>query len=532
MNVIAGSAPRARRKRYVPATNDQRPTIRVVAGEIERIVDDAEFALIASDRGLYQRDGKIVGVVNIHILTARGREVGAQSILERGDHALLEDLATTAQFVKFDARAKGDVAIDPPLAVARTLRQRTGRLRFPILMGIVNAPTLRPDGSILSEPGYDELTGLLFDPLGADFPAIPSHPTREDARAALALLDDLIGTFPFVGGADRSVALSAILTALIRRSLPTAPMHAFSAPVAGSGKSSLVDIASIIATGHEAAVISQGTSDAEMDKRLGAALLAGDPIISIDNCETPLGGELLCQMLSQTRVRTRVLGQSATPELTSGAFIAGTGNNLTLIGDVTRRALLCSLDPKCERPETRVFDRDPIAAAKSGRPRYVAAALTLIRAFHVAGRRSKAAPLGSFEVWSNLVRGALLWLGCADPVDTMEAARNADPRRAAIAAVIAQWRNVIGAESVTVSEIIERATARVRSTDREPSEYVHPDFREALLTVAGDGGAINGRRLGNWLRAISGRLVDGARIDAIGSRQNSVVWLLAANETP
>jgi putative DNA primase/helicase len=162
---------------------------------------------------------------------------------------------------------------------------------------------------------------------------------------------------------------------MIRRSLPTAPMHAFSAPVAGSGKSLLVDIASVIATGHEAGVISQGTSDAEMDKRLGAALLAGDPIISIDNCEAPLGGELLCQMLSQTRVRTRILGQSAAPELTSGAFVAATGNNLTLVGDITRRALLCSLDPKHARPETRVFDRDPIEAAKSARPQYVAATL-------------------------------------------------------------------------------------------------------------------------------------------------------------
>ena len=511
-----------RRKRYVPAANDQRPTIRVIAGEIEQIVDDAERALIASGRGLYQRDGQIVGVVDIHVLTARGREIGAQSIGERGDHALLEDLATAAQFIKFDARAKGDVAIDPPLSIVKTLRQRAGRLRFPILTGVANAPTLRTDGSILSNPGYDESTGLLFDPLGAEFPAIPSRPTREEARAALALLEDLIGTFPFVGEADRSVALSAILTALIRRSLPTAPMHAISAPVAGSGKSKLVDIASVIATGHEAAVISQGTSDAEMDKRLGAALLAGDPIISLDNCEAPLGGELLCQMLSQTRVRTRILGQSTAPELTSGAFICSTGNNLTLVGDVTRRALLCALDPKHERPETRVFNRDPIEATKSGRPQYVAAALTLLRAFHIAGRPIKAAPLGSFEAWSSLVRGALLWLGCADPVDTMEAVRGADPRLSAIAAVIEQWRNAIGAKGVTVADVIECATERVRAS----TEYAHPDFREALLTVAGNAGAINSQKLGRWLSGISGRIVNGFRFQPDGQRHKVAVWRL------
>jgi putative DNA primase/helicase len=65
-------------------------------------------------------------------------------------------------------------------------------------MGIVNAPTLRPDCSIISDPGYDAATDLFFDPLGVDFPAIPSRPTREEALAALTLIENLIGTFPFV----------------------------------------------------------------------------------------------------------------------------------------------------------------------------------------------------------------------------------------------------------------------------------------------------------------------------------------------
>jgi putative DNA primase/helicase len=71
-------------------------------------------------------------------------------------------------------------------------------------------------------------------------------------------------------------------------------MHGFDAPVAGSGKSMLVDIASMIASGHEALVMTVGKSEEEFEKRLGAALLAGDPMINLDNCERPLGGELLC----------------------------------------------------------------------------------------------------------------------------------------------------------------------------------------------------------------------------------------------
>jgi putative DNA primase/helicase len=270
--------PSSRRRKVHPpaAANDPRPAIRIVAGDIEAIVDASEAALIKAERGLYQRDGRIVFVANTIVLTADGREVAAQRIVERGDHALLEDLSCSANFVRFDARASEDVTVNPPLWVAKTLRDRVGRLRFDILTGVVNAPTMRADGSILAEPGYDDATGLLFDPLDIEFPTIADRPTQAEAHASLAILDDLIATFPFVGNVDRAVALSAILTALVRRSLPTAPMHAFRSPVAGSGKSTLVDIASAISTGHEAGVIAQGKSDEETEKRLGSALLAGD----------------------------------------------------------------------------------------------------------------------------------------------------------------------------------------------------------------------------------------------------------------
>src|SRR5262245_63978059 len=96
--------------------------------------------------------------------------------------------------------------------------------------------------------------------------------------------------FPFIAPADRSVALSAMLTALDRRSLPTAPLHAFTSPAAGTGKSLLVDIFAMLATGRLMPVISQGRTEEELEKRLGAAMLAGHAAISIDNCGHPLAG--------------------------------------------------------------------------------------------------------------------------------------------------------------------------------------------------------------------------------------------------
>ena len=147
---------------------------------------------------------------------------------------------------------------DPPLAVVTDHAATGGRLRLPVLGGFINAPTLRADGSILDRRGYDEKSALLFEPRGVKFPSIPDRPMRAAAEAALADLIELINDFPFLAETDRSVALSAILTACVRRSLRTAPLHGFSSPVPGTGKSKLVDIACVIATDREAGVVARG----------------------------------------------------------------------------------------------------------------------------------------------------------------------------------------------------------------------------------------------------------------------------------
>ena len=129
-----------------------------------------------------------------------------------------------------------------------------------------------------------------------------------------------------------------------------------------------------------------GKSEEEFEKRLGAALLAGDPQISFDNCERPLGGELLCQCLTQRRVKVRILGKSVQPTLPCDATFCATGNNLVLVGDVTRRAIVSRLDPKVERPEEREFAENPIEMIRQDRDTHVRAVLTILRAYIVAGK--------------------------------------------------------------------------------------------------------------------------------------------------
>jgi putative DNA primase/helicase len=151
----------------------------------------------------------------------------------------------------------------------------------------------------------------LFNPEKQNFPPIPPSPTLQNARDALKYLEEtLLEEFPFVEKTDRSVALSAILTALDRRAMATAPLHAFSSPVAGTGKSMLVDLASMLVSAELAPVIAQGEDEREMEKRLAASLIAGDQIISLDNCDREVSSSFLCQALTQQRLKIRLLGLS------------------------------------------------------------------------------------------------------------------------------------------------------------------------------------------------------------------------------
>ena len=140
-----------------------------------------------------------------------------------------------------------------------------------------------------------------------------------------------------------------------------------------------------------------------------------------------LEGELLCQITERPIVRIRILGRSEMPDCECHTTLFSTGNNVTFASDMTRRGLTCNLETLEERPEFRGFKHDALALARADRPKYVAAALTVVRAYLVAGAPTVCGPLGSYTDWSRMARSPLVWLGEPDPVLSMDGAREEDP---------------------------------------------------------------------------------------------------------
>jgi hypothetical protein len=489
---------------------DAWPQIRVTPGELPRVVNEAEEALLLLGEEFFHRGGQLVRPV--FTIDKTDKPEGWQLVpLERP--YLVECLCRAGQFTTWKNKAWR--IIDAPDKVAMTLLSRRGKWKLPELEGIVQTPFLRADGSLCEASGYDQASKLLFKTADI-FPPVPQQPTRDDALVALERLESLIVSFPFIVEADRSVALAALLTGLDRRSMDFAPLFAFSSPAAGTGKSKLVNLCAILASGHELPVIGQGRSEEEFEKRLGAVLLAGSPIVSVDNCERELKSDFLCQALTQAKVGIRVLGYSTVVETPMNATLFATGNNLVISGDLTRRILMSRMDAGCERPELRVFASDAVTEAKRKRTELVIAALTVLRAWHVAGQRIELPPFGGFEDWSYRIREPLVWLDRADPCQTMTEVRESDSRRDDHIAVMEQWKMHFGVgHSCTVQQVID-------------SGWVHPEFLTALKGVAEarSGGTVSNNRLGWWLRRVNGKIVNGFKLEKDRILDGYPLWKL------
>ena len=88
-----------------------------------------------------------------------------------------------------------------------------------------------------------------------------------------------------------------------------------------------------------------------------------------------------------------------------------------------------------------------MAQVTADRGRYIAAALTVVRAFLLSGE-PPLPPLASFATWSNWVRSAIVAFGYGDPVRTVATAVTDDPDRQALGALLTAWWAAFGGSEI------------------------------------------------------------------------------------
>lgn len=500
------------------------PSIQVISGLRHKAADLGLRALAVAKIAFYQRDRMLVRTSLSKAKTSDGKVVEIPGIVPVTVPILSRALGSVARWVKLKADGE-PVRIDPPKELVEQIAAMSGDWPFAPITGVIATPTMRPDGTILSNAGYDEMTGLvLLAP--PSMPSIPDYPTRQDAQDALKILLGLLSEFPFADPASRSVALSMIITTVLRGALlPAVPMHVATAPQPGTGKSYLSDIAAAISTGERCAVIAVAPNADETEKRLQGAALSGQQIIALDNCSEVLFGDFLNQVTERPLLQLRPLGTSNTVRIANTFTVFANGNNLMAPADLVRRTLVSRLDANLENPEERVFASNPVKMILADRGMYVAACLIIGRAYVVAGSPNRCTTLASFDRWSDLVRSSLVWLDQTDPCSSMEVARLEDPVRLSRAALFKAWADEIGLNpgGLVTADLISEAEI----TDGHG--IVHPRLREACLAVAAErtGTTISSRRLGKWLTSNNNNRVGDLKLTTNRSDAARPRWVLS-----
>ena len=146
----------------------------------------------------------------------------------------------------------------PTVPSERTTKAIFARGSYPEmreLRGVVRQPTLLKDGRVLTSPGYDAGSCLMYIPDGA-WPDLPAMPEGEDALKILAMkakteLEEVVEDFPFVVP-GKTVWLALVLTIEARFFIEgPLPQYVNTANVPGAGKGALIKAAGVITTGED-----------------------------------------------------------------------------------------------------------------------------------------------------------------------------------------------------------------------------------------------------------------------------------------
>ena len=451
------------------------PEIRVNNRQLRDVSQDCLQAIARSNVPpyLFARGGELVYVV--------ADEYGRAKIAPVSATFLCGQLTRTADF--FRTSDNGRTRVNPPMpAVFDLLSRPVAELGLPPLVALSETPLLRPDGSVVDMPGYDNLTRTIYAPSsGLSISPIPKRPSKRDLQGAINFIEEGIGEFPWVDEASRANAFAMLLTPVLRPAITgCVPIALCDAPQAGSGKSLLIEVLSLIHTGTAAAMKpAPEKNEEEWRKTLTAAIYNGNQLTIFDNVDETLKSPALAMAVTAEIWTDRILGRTATITIPQRTVFVVTGNNISLGGDILRRCYWIRLDAKMPRPwQGRKFRHPRLKEwVRQNRAKFLNALLTLASAWYAAGRPKANTPiLGSYEEWSEITGGILAFAGIEGFLGNLtDLYQNGDPSEAQWVALLVAIRSAFGDGAFKVKRLLTKEIMGVGPiSDAIPDELEQP----------------------------------------------------------
>lgn len=496
------------------AAPGERTVILLSAPEFSNIVTQLENELCPY---VYTQGSHLVRPSEAHTDGAIRRSADALMLVEATNGWARKRFGELCEFRRYSS-TQGEWVPTAPSAehINNLLDQGSWRILRP-LDAIARSPFLREGGTICDVPGYDKQSRTLYVP-NIEYPPIPPAPTRSDALAALGRLREPFNEFPWKEAASESAFLSHILAEAARLAMDRCPMYFYDAPMAGTGKSTLQEMAARIVHGTEPALRPWVADDDEIRKSLYACLMAGDRSIWFDN--VPDGVKVrsgtLEAFLTSAVWKDRELGKSETSAIPNKTVLVASGNNLTPVSALARRSLVVRLDANTENLRERVFRiEDPRRYVMEHRARLLVDALTIIKAYLATGGvPGMPVTLPSFERWSRLARDPLIWLGLPDPVITQlnETDDESQPLGPAFERLAANF-----GERPFIASEVARVVGSLTDENNELND---------LLLQTGCTEPTNPTKIGYWLRTSKDKIGSGWKLVNDGHGRRGVRWRL------
>lgn len=511
-------------------------------GEVKNTIHKAEKILAALPNKFFEKPGRLVTPQSARqlpkIVDANGKE-----LVERDRESLVVNDATIKTLQRdLDEHAEAYIPFEsggvrmyqrviPPEDLCKHLVDRVStnpnEVPYPHLDMLTQTPTLLPSLNVHDAPGELREGVLFLASRRVTFPKVEVQPSREDAIAALAMFKDIFGLFPFVQNdpsgermqieplltPSYSVVLAANLTIAARAALPTAvPFFGVRAHTPRTGKTRIVDATTIAMTGCKPTKVIY-KDEIEFNKMLLPIMLHEDRVVLADNVDVVLRSAKLAALITDNFLQDRVLGYSRTVDIYNRSVLFATGNQLSIGGDLTVRALQCYIDAGLARPEERDFGGWlPENRARERHPQLLHGVLLALRAYVSVGKpwELPRKAWGGFENWDQLVVGCLVWCGYTDPYVTRQDVLSGDAEREEGEELLSVWFEEHGDRALTLGELGDATKHSLSKT------------REAL----GDAeGKWNPQAVGSRLRRLQGVIQGGLKLMKVkGPGGGGVYW--------
>lgn len=378
------------------------------------------------DLEMYEREGRLIEVIRIDRMSEGEKKALAAQGIERDDAYCITRELSPGQFtmrashsIAWWRKIRGKMRItDFNRKVVIDFLNLGGWQGMKRFKAFTLHPTIRSLSSptLLLNPGFDRDSGLYLEqPIKV---SVPQKPSAKDAKAAAKVLLSPYEHYYFIDGdQSRAGLLALLLTIGIRHCFKTAPMFLATSPVVGSGKTKLMTSAAALWYGAAPPAMIFVENEEEMEKRIGASVMAGDRVLLFDNVMANLAvnDRTLNTILTSGAAEFRILGESTKVRMSAPMTIMMTGNQMVLGADLARRTIELKIDPQGPMPTQRKFPFEPLEFVLAHRKTLIEAALTILAAYFSGSRHinSTNAPIPSFEEWS-VIRDLVLWLGMPD----------------------------------------------------------------------------------------------------------------------